>query len=116
MIIAVIILAAILGDVVRERLWSLLHPYVVGGEAGPADNDEEDGDYSGDGEDDEKVGDEDDDDVDSDDRCTHISWVVLIWGLRITLWHSAVHYEGRFNNNNMRNFETKKNIKILKTK
>ena len=39
----------------------MLHPYVVGGEAGPADNDEEDGDYSGDGEDDEKVGDEDDD-------------------------------------------------------
>ena len=70
----------------------MLHPYVVGGEAGPADNDEEDGDYSGDGEDDEKVGDEDDDDVDSDDRCTHISWVVLIWGLRITLSHNAIHY------------------------
>ena len=35
----------------------MLHPYVVGGEAGPADNDEEDGDYSRDGEDDEKVGD-----------------------------------------------------------
>ena len=33
----------------------------MGGEAGPADNDEKDGDYSGDGEDDEKVGDEDDD-------------------------------------------------------
>ena len=39
----------------------MLHPYVVGGEAGPADNDEKDDDYSGDGEDDEKVGDEDDD-------------------------------------------------------
>ena len=39
----------------------MLHPYVVGGEAGLADNDEKDGDYSGDGEDDEKVGDEDDD-------------------------------------------------------
>ena len=39
----------------------MLHPYVVGGEAGPADNDEKDGDYSGDGEDDKKVGDEDDD-------------------------------------------------------
>ena len=33
----------------------------MGGEAGPADNDEKDDDYSGDGEDDEKVGDEDDD-------------------------------------------------------
>ena len=30
----------------------------MGGEAGPADNDEKEGDYSGDGEDDEKVGDE----------------------------------------------------------
>ena len=40
----------------------MLHPYVVGGEAGPADNDEKEGDYSGDGEDDEKVGDEDEDD------------------------------------------------------
>ena len=28
----------------------------MGGEAGPADNDEKDGDYSGDGEDDKKVG------------------------------------------------------------
>ena len=36
----------------------MLHPYVVGGEAGPADNDEKEGGYSGDGEDDEKVGDE----------------------------------------------------------
>ena len=33
----------------------------MGGEAGPADNDEKEGDYSGDGEDDEKVGDEDED-------------------------------------------------------
>ena len=49
MIIAVIIQATIKGNVVRERLWSLLHPYVVGGEAGPADNDEKDDDYSGDG-------------------------------------------------------------------